>query len=123
MPSVGFEPTISAGERPKTYALERKATGTCLYNVVVTVILKGQDLEGNISTRLKQCSSYAEDILINTSTKESLIDTFQKLKNQSVHFGLFVNEQNAKYLRCSKKKKWSEWCRYRLEIFGTSQAL
>jgi hypothetical protein len=25
---VGFEPTISTGERPKTYALERTATGT-----------------------------------------------------------------------------------------------
>ena len=23
MPRVGFEPTISAGERPKTYALDR----------------------------------------------------------------------------------------------------
>ena len=28
MPRVGFEPTISAGERPKTYALDRTATGT-----------------------------------------------------------------------------------------------
>ena len=28
MPTVGFEPTISAGERPQTYALERAATGT-----------------------------------------------------------------------------------------------
>ena len=28
MPPVGFEQTISAGERPKTYALERAATGT-----------------------------------------------------------------------------------------------
>ena len=28
MPQVGFEPTISAGERPKTYALDRAATGT-----------------------------------------------------------------------------------------------
>ena len=26
MPRVGFEPTISAGERPKTYALGRAAT-------------------------------------------------------------------------------------------------
>ena len=25
MPRVGFEPTISAGERPKTYALDRAA--------------------------------------------------------------------------------------------------
>ena len=28
MPPVGFEPTISAGERPQTYALDREATGT-----------------------------------------------------------------------------------------------
>jgi len=28
MPPVGFEPTISAVERPQTYALERAATGT-----------------------------------------------------------------------------------------------
>ena len=28
MPRVGFEPTISSGERPKTYALDRAATGT-----------------------------------------------------------------------------------------------
>ena len=28
MPPVGFEPTISAGELPQTYALNRAATGT-----------------------------------------------------------------------------------------------
>ena len=28
MPPVGFEPTIAAGERPYTYALDRAATGT-----------------------------------------------------------------------------------------------
>ena len=28
MAPVGFEPTISAGERPQTYALDRAATGT-----------------------------------------------------------------------------------------------
>jgi len=27
MPPVGFEPTISAGERPQTYALDRASTG------------------------------------------------------------------------------------------------
>ena len=30
MPAVGFEPTISAGERPQTYALDSAATGTGL---------------------------------------------------------------------------------------------
>jgi hypothetical protein len=28
MPPVGFEPTISTGERPKTYAVDGTATGT-----------------------------------------------------------------------------------------------
>ena len=28
MPPVGFEPTISEGERPQTYVLDRAATGT-----------------------------------------------------------------------------------------------
>jgi len=28
---VGFKPTISAGERPQTYALDRAATGTGMY--------------------------------------------------------------------------------------------
>jgi hypothetical protein len=28
MPPAGFEPTISAGDRPQTYALDRAATGT-----------------------------------------------------------------------------------------------
>ena len=28
MPPVGFKPTISAGERPQTYVLDRTATGT-----------------------------------------------------------------------------------------------
>ena len=31
MPPVGFDPTISAGERPQTYALYRAATGTGEY--------------------------------------------------------------------------------------------
>ena len=28
MPPAGFEPTISAGERPQTHALDRAETGT-----------------------------------------------------------------------------------------------
>jgi len=32
LPPVGFDPTISASERPQTYALDRVATGTDIYN-------------------------------------------------------------------------------------------
>ena len=31
MPPVGFETTISTGERPQTYALDRAATGTGMW--------------------------------------------------------------------------------------------
>ena len=34
IPPVGFEPTISAGERPQTYALDRAATGSGLHHQV-----------------------------------------------------------------------------------------
>ena len=40
MTPVGFEPTISAGERPQTYALDRAATETGIYvysNVIILV--------------------------------------------------------------------------------------
>jgi len=46
MPPVGFEPTISAGEWPQTYALDRAATGT-----------------GNIAVRtVKNSRSWTEEL-------------------------------------------------------------
>jgi hypothetical protein len=35
---VGFEPTISAGKRPKTYALDRAATGTGIWRTLLLSI-------------------------------------------------------------------------------------
>jgi len=35
MPSVGFEPTFSAGELPQTYALDRATTGTGKFYVIL----------------------------------------------------------------------------------------
>ena len=37
MPRLGFEPTISAGERPKTYALDRAATGTGVLGITCVI--------------------------------------------------------------------------------------
>jgi hypothetical protein len=39
MPPVGFEPKISAGERPQTYAVDRAATGTGTKSIVTYVKL------------------------------------------------------------------------------------
>ena len=42
IPLVGFEPKISVGERPQTYALDRAATGTGLPSVYFTNILSSR---------------------------------------------------------------------------------
>jgi len=42
---VGFEPTVSAGERPQTYALDRAATGTDVWETVPYEILMCHDID------------------------------------------------------------------------------
>ena len=41
--------------------------------------------------------------MLTTRTKQSLIDTFQKLREISAQYGLIVNVQKTKYLRCTRK--------------------
>ena len=41
--------------------------------------------------------------MLTTRTKQSLIDTFQKLKEISAQYGLNVNGQKTKYPRCTRK--------------------
>jgi ribose 5-phosphate isomerase len=74
-----------------------------LYSIVIDSVLKKMDLRRNISARLKQCSAYADDILITTRTKQSIIYTFRELKEMSVQSGLIISEQKTKYLRCTRK--------------------
>jgi hypothetical protein len=62
------------------------------------------ELRGNISTRLKQCSAYADDILITARTKQTMTDTFEKLENISLQFGLIVNANKTKYMKCTRKE-------------------
>jgi hypothetical protein len=69
-----------------------------LFSLVIDTILKQMELRGNITTHLKQCTAYADDIWLTTRTKQSLTDTFQKLKEISVQYGLIVNGQKTKYL-------------------------
>jgi len=48
--------------------------------------------------------AYAEDVLITAFTKQSLSDTFQQLKNNSMDVGLAINKKKTKYLKCTKKR-------------------
>jgi len=54
------------------------------------------------ATRLKQTIAYADDILLTTRTEQSLLDIFQKRKEISAQYGLIVNGQKTKYLRCKR---------------------
>jgi len=74
-----------------------------MFSLVIDTILKQMELRGNITTRLKQCIAYADDIPLTTRTKQPLLDTFQKLKEIMAQYGLIVNGQKTKYLRCTRK--------------------
>ena len=75
-----------------------------LFSIVIDDILKQLELRGNISTRLKQCSAYADDILITARTKQTMTDTYEKLKNISIQFAVTVNEKETKYMKCTRKE-------------------
>jgi hypothetical protein len=64
-----------------------------LFSLVIDNILKEMELRGNITTHLKHCTAYADEILLTTRTKQSLIDTFQKLKEISAQYVLTINGQ------------------------------
>jgi hypothetical protein len=75
-----------------------------LFSLVIDTVLKKLDLSGNISTRLRQITAYADDILITACTRQSLIDIFQQLKNNSMKVGLIINKKKIKYLKKKKKR-------------------
>jgi wobble nucleotide-excising tRNase len=75
-----------------------------LFSIVIDHILKQLELRGSISTLLKQCSAYADDILITARNKQTMIDTFKKLKNISLQFGLIVNGNKTKCMKCTRKE-------------------
>jgi len=68
------------------------------------VIISKVEASGNISTRLKQISAYADDIIIIERTKQVTMDTFTKLKNEASKFGLLINENKTKYMMCTRKQ-------------------
>jgi hypothetical protein len=70
-----------------------------LFSIVIDDILKQLELRG-----LKQYSTYADGILITAGTEQTMIDTFKKNKNISLQFGLIVNENKTKYMKCTRKE-------------------
>ena len=59
MPQVGFEPTVSAGELPQTYALDRAATGTVNSNPVWEITIT-MDLITNRPSMMIFCNNISQ---------------------------------------------------------------
>jgi hypothetical protein len=74
-----------------------------LFSVVLNSVMDNLEVRGNITTRLKQICAYADDIVIIGRTKQSLVETFCKLKNEAQEFGLIVNNNKTKYFYCTRK--------------------
>ena len=76
VPPVGFEPTISAGERPQTYALDRAATGTGFNLGEVSEIIKPRTANywlGNTATRHFQKYWYRKSVYKDNSCQEEQV--------------------------------------------------
>jgi hypothetical protein len=76
-----------------------------LFSIAIDVIIRKLDTRGNISIRLKQCSAYANNILITARTKQAMIDTFNKLKMESIKYELVINEKKTKYMKGTRRKQ------------------
>jgi len=70
---------------------------------VLDSVITNLEVRGNIASRLKQICAYADDIVLIGRTKEVSIDTFFKLKHESLNAGLIVNNNKTKYLYCTRK--------------------
>jgi len=88
----------------QTGAKQGDPLSATLFSIAMDSILQKIELRGNISTRLKQCSAYADDILITTRTAQVMMDTFVKLKNESQKYGLMVNVHKTKYKKCTRRQ-------------------
>jgi len=74
-----------------------------LFSVVLDSVITNLEVRGYITTRLKQICAYADDIVIIGRTKQVLIDTFCKLKQEALNAGLIVNNNKTKYLYFTRK--------------------
>ena len=73
MPPVGFEPTISAGERPKTYALDRATTGTG-FTITISFLIQTESKQVKKNT---YCQLHGEKF--EKLTQSRLLTTFPTL--------------------------------------------
>ena len=74
---------------------------TIFFCTVMEPLMKTLEMRGNISTRMEQVCVYTDDIVLVTRTEQAQINTFQKLKQEAIKYGLLINQNKTKYMRHS----------------------
>jgi hypothetical protein len=100
---VKFNNSYSEWFETKTGVRQGEPLLALLFSVVLNSVMDIIEVRGNRNTRLKQICAYADDIVIVGRTKQSLVETFCKLKNEAQKVGLIVNNNKTKYLYCIRK--------------------
>jgi hypothetical protein len=80
------------------------ALSALLFSIVMDFIISKLEATGNVATRLKQIAANADDVIIIGITKQVIMDTLTKLKNEASKYGLLINESKTKYMKCTRKQ-------------------
>ena len=90
-----------------------------LFSVVLDSVTTNLEDRGNITTRLKQICSHADNIVITGRTKQIVIDTFCKLKYEALNAGLIVNNKKNRIPILYQKNNPPYLHKYRRRTFRT----
>jgi hypothetical protein len=80
----------------KTGIKQGDPSSTVLFCTVMESMMKKLEIRGNITTRLKQACVYTDDVVLVTRTKQALMNTLQKLKQEAEKYGLTINQNKTK---------------------------
>jgi retron-type reverse transcriptase len=75
----------------KTGIKQGDPLSTILFNTVMEMLMRKLEIRGNITTRMNQACVYADDVVLVTRTKQALINTIQKLRQEAEKCGLIIN--------------------------------
>jgi hypothetical protein len=90
----------------KTGIKREDPLSTIIFCTVMGSLMKKLEIRGNITTCLKQVCIYADDVVLVTRTKQALVNTLQKLKQEPENYGLVINQNKTKYMKHSRTQTY-----------------
>ena len=93
---MGFEPTISAGERPQTYDLDRAATGTGILSYYWVLYINYSKYHGRKELLINQHYTYFMAGPDNRNLRELLDASINSLHEEDSEIQLLSGTRNVK---------------------------